>query len=210
MAVDEALLEAVNTLARPVLRFYGWAESAATFGYSQRWNDVSQWTPLRPLIRRPTGGGLVPHADDWTYSLAFPRSDHWACTKAVESYRQLHEWVHRALASLGVPTSLAEAESKPAPGQCFVGAEKFDLLRKGVKLAGAAQRRNRHGLLIQGSIQPGTAPCPRTDWQQAMQETALFPTRVQWAELRLDEAFGDRASRLASEKYSQPAYNVRR
>src|SRR5580765_2623752 len=59
MALDEALLEAAPQLNRPVLRFYSWTELAATFGYFQRFRDVEKMTPLRPLIRRPTGGGLV-------------------------------------------------------------------------------------------------------------------------------------------------------
>ncbi len=70
MALDEALLEAMTRLQKPVLRFYGWTEPAATFGYFQKFSDVEQATPLRPLIRRPTGGGIVPHDADWTYSFA--------------------------------------------------------------------------------------------------------------------------------------------
>ena len=35
MALDEALLEAMPRLQKPVLRFYGWTEPAATFGYFQ-------------------------------------------------------------------------------------------------------------------------------------------------------------------------------
>jgi hypothetical protein len=39
------------------------------------------------------------------------------------------------------------------PGACFAGHERFDLLWRGRKIAGAAQRRNQLGLLIQGSVQ---------------------------------------------------------
>ena len=53
------------------------------------------------------------------------------------------------------------------PGQCFVGYEKSDLLWHGKKIAGAAQRRNKLGLLIQGSVQP-PLPLARAAWQQAM------------------------------------------
>ena len=59
MALDEALLENVGRLRKPVLRLYGWTEPAATFGYFQRIAEVEQATQLRPLIRRPTGGGIV-------------------------------------------------------------------------------------------------------------------------------------------------------
>jgi len=60
MALDEALLETVAALSRPVLRFYRWTERAATFGYFQSHAEISRLTRLRPLIRRPTGGGLSP------------------------------------------------------------------------------------------------------------------------------------------------------
>lgn len=69
MALDDALLEAMPRLQTPVLRFYGWTEPAATFGYFQKIAEVEAATLLRPLIRRPTGGGIVPHDADWTYKI---------------------------------------------------------------------------------------------------------------------------------------------
>lgn len=59
MALDEALLESVGKLGAPVLRFYGWTQPAATFGYFQHYAEIERTTLLRPLIRRPTGGGQV-------------------------------------------------------------------------------------------------------------------------------------------------------
>src|SRR5262245_54564798 len=61
MALDEALLESAVRLSAPILRFYAWNEPAASFGYFQHYTDVERATHLRPLVRRPTAGGIVPH-----------------------------------------------------------------------------------------------------------------------------------------------------
>jgi len=84
MALDEALLENVARLDSPVLRFYGWTEPAATFGYFQKYAEVERATLLCPLIRRPTGGGIVPHDADWTYSIAFPPGHEWHSLSAAK------------------------------------------------------------------------------------------------------------------------------
>src|SRR5882757_2351546 len=168
MALDEALLEAMPRLQKTVLRFYGWTEPAATFGYFQKFSEVERATQLRPLIRRPTGGGIVPHDADWTYSAVFPAGHEWHSLKAEESYRRIHDWLRLAFAEMNVETELAPCCKKSLPGQCFVGHEKFDLLWRDKKIAGAAQRRNRLGLLIQGSVQPPTGTLVRKDFESAM------------------------------------------
>ena len=209
MALDEALLEAAARTGQPVLRFYGWTEEAATFGYSQRFAEVERLTPLRPLVRRATGGGLVPHDADWTYSLIFPPQHYWHALKAVESYRRMHEWLRAAFARLQTVTELSPCRVEESPGQCFVGAERFDLLWQGRKIAGAAQRRNRDGLLIQGSVQPPTGVA-KADWQQAMCDVAVEQWRVAWTALELETPLRTRAEALAREKYSQVSHNQRR
>ena len=52
MALDETLLENASQIGKPVLRFYGWIEPAASFGYSQHFAELERATMLRPLIRR--------------------------------------------------------------------------------------------------------------------------------------------------------------
>jgi lipoyl(octanoyl) transferase len=235
MALDEALLESMPRLGRPVLRFYGWTEPAATFGYFQKYADVERATRLRPLIRRPTGGGIVPHDADWTYSLVFPPGHEWHSLKAEASYRRVHEWIQKAFAKLNVPTKLAPCSKKSAEtvrrsrheeahaekweisqslltssptGQCFVGYEKFDVLRHGRKIAGAAQRRNKLGLLIQGSVQSrgiGISLSP-LDWQKAMSDVGRVEFGAKWSDFAPDEALRERAEFLARKKYSQPAF----
>ncbi len=210
MAMDEALLEAVPRFGRPVLRFYGWIEPAASFGYFQKYADVARVTLLRPLVRRPTGGGLVPHDADWTYSLVFPPGDAWYSLSAKDSYHRVHDWIQAAFARLGLVTELAPTSLKAQAGQCFVGWEKSDVLWRGQKVAGAAQRRTRDGLLIQGSVQPRRLMPARADWQEAMCDEACSGQGARWAAFGPDAPLAERAEALVRQKYSQPSYNQKR
>jgi lipoyl(octanoyl) transferase len=210
MALDEALLQSASKLGHPVLRFYGWLEPAATFGYSQRYAEIEKLTHLRPLVRRPTGGGLVPHDADWTYSLVFPPNHFWYRYKAVESYRRAHEWIRDAFAKMNVATTLAEASQKEIPGQCFVGAEKDDVLWHGRKIAGAAQRRTRDGLLIQGSVQPPPIGLERDKWETAMCELGLTSFSVKWQMMPCDSKLEELTGELRLKKYIQAGHNQKR
>lgn len=205
MAVDEALLLAVAKIGKPVLRFYGWTEPAATFGYFQHHADIAAWTPLRPLIRRPTGGGLVPHDADWTYSVIIPPSHPWYELRAVESYLQLHRWVTAALRAANISAELALSARKEIPGQCFAGAEQYDVLVGGRKVAGAAQRRAREGLLIQGSIQALPKEADGALWQEKM-----LANPVIWERFAISDEVRLCAEELTKSRYRQRAYNERR
>jgi lipoyl(octanoyl) transferase len=210
MALDEALLQSAPKLGRPVLRFYGWLQPAATFGYSQSYAEIEKLTALRPLARRPTGGGLAPHDADWTYSLVFPAGHFWHGLKAVESYRRVHEWIRDAFAKINVAATLSPARQKEIPGQCFIGAEKDDVLWHGRKIAGAAQRRTRHGLLIQGSVHPPPGGLERGLWEAAMCEIARDRFRLAWRPLEMGRDLEALAENLRAGKYSQISYNQKR
>jgi lipoate-protein ligase A len=208
MAWDHALLEHCGALGRPVLRLYAWMAPAATFGYFQRHADVARLTPLRPLIRRPTGGGLVPHDADWTYAIAVPTAHSWYDLSAVDSYRRIHEWLRRSLGRIGIETILAPCCDATGPGQCFLGAEKFDLLHRGRKIAGAAQRRNRSGLLIQGSVRPPPGSS-RADWQAALVDEAR-PVGTEWSPLAVPGPVRERALELRAALYASDDHTRRR
>lgn len=209
MAVDHLLLERAPALAQPLLRFYGWTESAATFGYSQKYAEVAAMSSLRPLVRRPTGGGLVPHDRDWTYSLVFPAGHPWYGLPATTSYELVHAWMQAALRELSWSTELAPTAAKEAPGRCFAGPERHDLLWQGAKVAGAAQRRARTALLIQGSLQPPAQWGSRGRWEEAVIRAGAV-RGVNWQEFRLDEPFLSEAQGLQERVYSTEAHNRRR
>lgn len=210
MALDEALMEFAPELQWPVLRFYGWTQPAASFGYSQKISEIETVTQLRPLVRRPTGGGLVPHDADWTYSVVVSPNHPWYDLRASESYERMHRWIQSAFASLDIATELAPCCRKEIPGQCFVGYEKSDVLRFGSKIAGAAQRRSKTGLLIQGSIQPTPQLLTRAAWQSAMRTSAATLWGSQFTPLEFTPALSRQAGQLAADKFSRDEHNRRR
>ena len=92
----------------------------------------------------------------------------------------------------------------------MAGPEKSDVLWSGRKIAGAAQRRNKLGLLIQGSVQPPPIPLVRADWEMAMREAARKRFDCAWAEFSPDAQLNKNAGKLARQKYSQNSCNQKR
>ena len=161
MALDETLVR--MRAGEITLRLYHWITgAAATFGYAQNVAQVRRGAQERAfggsLCRRPTGGGLVYHEDDLTFSLIFPSQD-----KPSEIYRQLHAAVQAALVLSGVRTTVFAQKTSPAayaPSQqnqasaCFTNPVENDLLRAdGQKMLGGAIRRFGNTVLYQGSLQ---------------------------------------------------------
>jgi lipoate-protein ligase A len=164
MAADFMLLQRYPGEGAARYRHYEWRSPAFTFGYSQKISFVRGQLPAGgtfDLCRRPTGGGIVDHRDDWTYCLVIPRGHPLEEARASQSYRAIHEALAGALKEAGVPVAVkpvAEAVAAGEPGGpagvCFERAEIFDVIHSatGAKIAGGAQKRNKRGLLFQGSI----------------------------------------------------------
>lgn len=164
MATDFLLLQRYPGAPAVRFRHYDWRAPAFTFGYSQKIAFVRATLPPGEsfdLCRRPTGGGIVDHRDDWTYALVVPRGHPLEELPATASYRATHECLAAALIRQGVPAltkpscePAAEGETCTATGVCFQRAELYDVVHRetGEKIAGAAQKRNKHGLLFQGSL----------------------------------------------------------
>lgn len=150
MAVDQALLE---TSTVPVLRVYQWDQPSISFGYSHDYALLKPALPKWPVVRRWTGGGVVWHQDDSTYSLIVPACDPWSLTRPVESYHQIHGSLAGALNDAGLgPCALVGEADRQDGALCFEAPAVFDIACAGIKIAGAGQRRTRQGLLHQGSL----------------------------------------------------------
>ncbi len=191
MAIDEALLEHSS---RPVLRFYGWLRPSLSFGYFGKFADVVVERDARDLVRRWTGGGSVPHGDDFTYSLVTPAPHPAFLHGPVAIYAALHAAIRDALRAEGLDPQLAAAPAPKISDACFANPVRDDLMLGSRKIAGAAQRRTRAGFLQQGSIQiPDLTPAFRDRFAQALSgavEAREIPSSVL-----------ERATVLATGKY---------
>jgi lipoate-protein ligase A len=200
MAVDEALLESATS---PTLRFYRWRGPALSFGYFGVFTEVAEQRTHREIVRRWTGGGVVPHGEDLTYSVIIPARHSFFARSSLEIYSELHDAIRRALTTSGVEATLASAVSPKVSEHCFANAVRADVLIDGRKIAGAAHRRSRAGLLHQGSIQLSGLPAEfMDDFARALCDR--FARKTLPPELIL------RANAIAQAKYATDEWLMRR
>jgi len=154
MAIDEALLSDGDDC--PLFRAYHWLEDPVSIGYFSSWEQASALYPAREIVRRWTGGGVVEHGADFTYSLLLPSDSGPPPNRDL--YREMHSAIARTLAVMG-RTGAVVAKGSDAPARtdpvaaCFAKSVENDVEIDGVKVAGAAIRRLRTGVILQGSIQ---------------------------------------------------------
>lgn len=200
MAIDEALLASASV---PILRYYRWRRPSISFGYFGRYAEVEPQSDSRDIVRRWTGGGIVPHGDDLTYSVIIPANHPFFARSSPEIYRALHETIRAAFEANGIATELSSGAAPKVSEACFANAVRADVLSRGQKIAGAAHRRSRAGLLHQGSIQhPDLPERFRTDLAQILCEEYELKT--------LSGQTMSRAEEIAAAKYGTADWLKRR
>jgi lipoate-protein ligase A len=198
MAIDEALLGSAPV---PAIRFYRWRSPALSFGYFGRFSDVASYQGERDLVRRWTGGGIVFHGKDLTYSLVVP-ANHPAFRKSSMSiYEKIHRALSDALTETGQSAQLlpVAAVADRRYNSCFANPVRADVMIDGRKVAGAAQRRTRRALLQQGSIQS-------VDLESGLSQRFIQALSTDYRERKLDNEILNRAGELAEQKYSTDSW----
>lgn len=213
MALDEELVR-----VRPdgvTLRFYNWTPGpAVTFGYAQFTHEVRRSLQAQSfageICRRPTGGGMVYHLGDLTFSLVFPSTQ-----RPSEIYKNLHGAIHAALILSGLNAQIFDKKlpaAAYAPSQqhqasaCFVNPVENDLLQPdGHKMLGGAIRRFGTTVLYQGSLQvPGARENPAYKHAITQAVRSFLNTDLQIA--RAPENILQAAKTLAQTQYNTPAW----
>ncbi len=208
MAIDEAVLELA---AVPFIRFYRWLSPALSFGYFGKFADVAIYESERDLVRRWTGGGIVFHGADLTYSIVIPVSHDAFGESSISIYEKIHRVLSDSLIELGQPAVVAggvdpgrtETATRAAITDrgynCFANPVRADVMIDSRKVAGAAQRRTRCGLLQQGSIQG-------VDLGNGLADRFTRALSANCSERTINEEILKRARELAHEKYGADSW----
>lgn len=160
MALDEALLESALQDGACTVRIYRWSEPTVSLGYFQKPDEIAVASPLAPLskVRRLTGGGAILHHHEWTYSCTVP-CGHPAVRRPAELYETVHRAIIDVLRRYKVEATLRgeanrEAKVPAAAGAflCFSRGDPRDVVLRGSKIVGSAQRRRKGAVLQHGSI----------------------------------------------------------
>ena len=156
MAVDEAIFANYSKKRTPTLRIYGWSPPFISLGCNQKINDVLKDSCPYPFVRRMTGGSAILHDQELTYSLTCSSADLDLPHRLKDSYRKLCSFLFLFYSKLGLKADFAE----DLPGYCeqdygsfcFSSYQGFDLIIKGKKIGGNAQRRKKDIIFQHGSI----------------------------------------------------------
>ena len=159
MAIDEALFRAYDTsCSMPIFRIYGWSPAAFSIGFSQ--------TPAVELdlkecdraginfVRRMTGGGVIFHDMELTYSIICSEKDIEKTYFAKETYKTLCSFLIKAYRAMGLNAgfSLIAYRAPKLGWVCFNQKERYDIVIDGMKIGGNAQRRKRDLIFQHGSV----------------------------------------------------------
>lgn len=156
MAADEAILDNYSSQKIPTLRIYGWRTPFISLGYNQEAEKVLTFEKSVPFVRRITGGASILHDQEVTYSITCSLSSLDLPGKVKESYEVLCGFIIRFYSMLGLPAKFAKDIFPSNLGRydnfCFSSYEHFDLVIRGKKIGGNAQRRKKNVIFQQGSI----------------------------------------------------------
>ncbi|PKL43844.1 MAG: hypothetical protein CVV41_08765 [Candidatus Riflebacteria bacterium HGW-Riflebacteria-1] len=164
MAVDELLASTLTDLATPVyLRFYQWQPATISFGYNQKIERLIDIEAARAcgfdLVRRMTGGKMVFHNYELTFSLglsgAFIEQAIGRGKPFLDMFMLAVSPLVEGLKSSGVPARFAssrEMQHTSGSMHCYATAAGHSIYAGNRKLVGAAGVFRQNCLTVHGSI----------------------------------------------------------
>jgi lipoate-protein ligase A len=164
MRIDERLLREVEAseVSQTILRFYSWARPTVSLGRSQKVEKAVDLDFCRDqgidVVHRPTGGRAVLHDNELTYAVVSNEPERFDGGSVYGTYRRISEALLEGYLRLGVEAELARdtVRHRRSDGDrddpCFLSPSRYELMFKGRKIVGSAQRRLRRGFLQHGSM----------------------------------------------------------
>ncbi len=161
MALDKSIFSRYLDDGIAVLRLYAWCAPSLTYGVSQRpETEINLDACLSDgvqVAQRMTGGGVLFHHREVTYSFVCAKEDIGESREVFVSYRRSCAFLTHFYKSLGLNPSFAvegaDFQAQSCPHQlCSASREKYDILLNGRKIGGNAQKRSRQAIFQHGSI----------------------------------------------------------
>lgn len=158
MAADDFMFRSLGDRPATCLRFYRWERPTVSIGFSQKIRDTVDIDFCKEngvdIVRRMTGGKLVLHHHEVTYSICSSDTDIFS-RKLMDSYRLISEALKRGLREMGIESNLAK-ETPPSYSRgrmpCFSRPARDEIEREGKKIIGSAQKRSGNKFIQHGSI----------------------------------------------------------
>mgnify|MGYP000250470083 CR=1 FL=1 len=215
MAADEYFCE---TMPRKyLLRFYNWQSGGVTFGYSQRYSTVI--TRLKkekkeglPPVRRPTGGGIVYHENDLTFSFIF----HYPCVtfNPRRIYFLLHNAIKReygkSVLNFDISSDKTENYNTNFPAmECFKKPVEMDLLSEGKKALGGALRKFADYMLYQASLQTAEVRKNADFHKKTIAKAFANEFNIIWEEKKMAGEEMEKVLQIKEMKYMTKSWNRR-
>lgn len=158
MAIDDFLFQFLSSEPQTYLRFYRWERPTVSLGYSQDIRKVVDVEYCRKqeidIVRRMTGGKLVLHHKEVTYSFCSSDPETFTSTLA-DSYRLISQALMRGFEKMGLKSYLADAPPDSyVRGNlpCFSYPARNEIEVEGKKIVGSAQKRAGSKFIQHGSI----------------------------------------------------------
>jgi lipoate-protein ligase A len=166
---DRALFASQRPDDPPVLRVYRWSPPAISIGYNQRAEDfglLGSCGRTVALVRRPTGGRAILHADELTYAVVGASPSPLFGPSLHTTYSRINRALLAFLSGLEIAAEISSGESRAeARGAiCFQSAGQHEIRVAGRKLIGSAQRRSEGLFLQHGSILTGPGHADLSDY----------------------------------------------
>jgi lipoate-protein ligase A len=156
MDEDYQTLLHLDSKSSPSIRFYDW-KPCITYGLLSKPEELIHKNSILPFFKRPTGGGVIFHVYDIAFGLIISASHPCFSLNTLKNYHFVNTCVIDAIQQMVGRDSLRLAESSDCEqnqirNYCLAHATKYDVVWKGLKVGGAAQRRLNTGLLHQGTV----------------------------------------------------------
>ncbi len=158
MKFDLGLVEEFRITNVPVLRYYHWQPYCISLGKNQNESEIDVALANRDgidIVKRPTGGKAVLHAEELTYSVVMETGG----MSVRDSYDLISTALVAGLKTLGADLELSQSSADfqklfrdPAAIPCFSTSAVYEVEYRGKKVVGSAQHRFGDVLLQHGSI----------------------------------------------------------